>query len=330
MSVGSPPINLQLASSILFKTHRLHTAVDFIIGLPPLDGNTTLVDMFFNCRLQWWQGKLCILASYVFCLHGFPWDIATDPGHSLHLNFGKPSSTHLVPWWVTPLVTTHSPLVLASTGLSPFMASIGYQYLCLSSRRRRWQCHLNRPTCITVRACIVGSALPSEILPHNVTMFQPHPICRARRSGCPLRICPPSWLPENCCFFWGPFVNDCIVNPSSGRLKLRPSLKVQRSFHVSQIKPVNEMDLVPPPSLRLPSMLMLVVQPTWRSAFWMSVHVDVASSSWSNVRGMDLRTSLGFLSTTSWIAVYCAPCTRTIPVSLAGLWEASVEGKELS
>ncbi|TWW57314.1 putative RNA-directed DNA polymerase from transposon BS [Takifugu flavidus] len=38
-----PPINLQLASSILFKSHRSHIAVDFIISLPPLDRNTTIL-----------------------------------------------------------------------------------------------------------------------------------------------------------------------------------------------------------------------------------------------------------------------------------------------
>lgn len=42
----------------------------------------------------------------------------------------------------------------------------------------------------------------------------------------------------------GPFVNDCIINPSWHHLKLPPSLKVLHTFHVCRIMPVYEMDLV--------------------------------------------------------------------------------------
>ncbi|KAI3351393.1 hypothetical protein L3Q82_020202 [Scortum barcoo] len=50
----------------------------------------------------------------------------------------------------------------------------------------------------------------------------------------------------------GPYVVEKIINPSSVRLKLPPSLRIHPTFHVSLLKPFTPSELCPP-SLRLPS-----------------------------------------------------------------------------
>ncbi|KAI3359016.1 hypothetical protein L3Q82_015390 [Scortum barcoo] len=50
----------------------------------------------------------------------------------------------------------------------------------------------------------------------------------------------------------GPYVLEKIINPSSVRLKLPPSLRIHPTFHVSLLKPFTPSELCPP-ALRLPS-----------------------------------------------------------------------------
>lgn len=74
------------------------------------------------------------------------------------------------------------------------------------------------------------------------------PILRARQKvwlsakDLPLQVDSRKLAPR----FVGPFVIDRIVHPSADQHKLSPSLNVHPMFHVSRMKLVSELDLVPP------------------------------------------------------------------------------------
>lgn len=161
---------------------------------------------------------------------------------------------------------------------------------------------LQCPRCLgeSVRAAqlqeSMGSALPSYVLPYSrrgrqtVTVFQSRPIYCARGSGFPLKdLTLPVDSRKLAPHFVGPFVIECIINPSSVDLKLPPSLKIHLALHVSQIKLVSKLDLVPlsePPTPPCvidggPSLLGL----TWSS---------IACRSWWSGRGTATRKGLGF------------------------------------
>ncbi|KAI3358645.1 hypothetical protein L3Q82_015057 [Scortum barcoo] len=48
------------------------------------------------------------------------------------------------------------------------------------------------------------------------------------------------------CRYIGPYVVEKIINPSSVRLKLPPSLQIHPTFHVSLLKPFTPSELSPP------------------------------------------------------------------------------------
>ena len=155
-----------------------HIALDFVTGLPPSEGNTTIltvIDRFSKAahfialpKLPSSRETADLLVKHVFCLHGMPTDIVSDRGpqftsqvwrafcgalgatSSLSSGFHPQSNgqseranqqmeaalrciTHASPTsWSTQLPWVeyaNNTLVNASTGLSPFMASLGYQPL---------------------------------------------------------------------------------------------------------------------------------------------------------------------------------------------------------
>lgn len=96
--------------------------------------------------------------------------------------------------WVHPqLVGLHS-----QKGLSPFIASLGYQPYCLSTRKRTFQCSLCRPTCVA--AGVRGSRFtPCSYIRPNAPGGRPiigssahrfPPIAPARGPGFPREISP--------------------------------------------------------------------------------------------------------------------------------------------
>ncbi|KAI4805924.1 hypothetical protein KUCAC02_010517 [Chaenocephalus aceratus] len=166
-----------------------HIAVDFVTGLPPSDGNDTIltiVDRFSKAvhfvplpKLPSALETATLLTQHVFRLHGIPQDIVSDRGPqfssqvwkafcralgaSASLSSGyhpqtngqteranqdlgtalrcvasrNPASWSLhLPW----VEYAHNSLVCSATGMSPFMASNGFQPpLFPVQERERWQ-----------------------------------------------------------------------------------------------------------------------------------------------------------------------------------------------
>ncbi|TWW62381.1 hypothetical protein D4764_04G0010280 [Takifugu flavidus] len=116
--------------------------------------------------------------------------------------------------WITYLPWVeyaHNSLVSASTGLSPFMASLGYQPPFFEGQEEE-------------------VAVPS--VQANIRRCR-----RVWRQVESRKLAP---------HFVGPFEVDRMVNPAAVRLKLPPALRIHPTFHVSKVKPVAESDLVPP------------------------------------------------------------------------------------
>uniref|UniRef100_A0A674NCH2 Gypsy retrotransposon integrase-like protein 1 n=1 Tax=Takifugu rubripes TaxID=31033 RepID=A0A674NCH2_TAKRU len=142
-----------------------HIAVDFVTGLPPSEGNTTIltvVDRFSKAvhfvplpKLPTALETANLLIQHVFRLHGIPQDIVSDRGPQFTSQVWKafcralgttPSLTsgyhphleaslrcvvsRLPSSWASHLPWVeyaHNSLVSAATGLSPFMVNHGYQ-----------------------------------------------------------------------------------------------------------------------------------------------------------------------------------------------------------
>lgn len=99
--------------------------------------------------------------------------------------------------------------------------------------------------------------------------------------------------------FIGTYEIDRIINTTCVHLHLPAALKIHTSFHISQIKPVQESPLCPA-SAPLPPARIIDGAPAFTVRFWMSVlRVGVSSSSWigrvmvlRNIRGSHGPSSL--------------------------------------
>ena len=255
-----------------------HIALDFVTGLPPSEGNTTIltvIDRFSKAahfitlpKLPSSRETADLLVKHVFRLHGIPTDIVSDRGpqftsqvwrafcgalgakSSLSSGFHPQSNgqseranqqmeaalrciTHTSPTsWNTQLPWVeyaNNTLVNASTGLSPFMASLGYQPPLFPELEEEIavpsvQTHLRRYRRIWKRTRVV--------LLHASSRSQ---VQANKQFG-------KVWLRAK-------------DLPCAVRLRLPPSLRVHPNFHVSQVKPVSTSPLsptvLPPPPPRV-------------------------------------------------------------------------------
>lgn len=157
-------------------------------------------------------------------------------------------SAHL-PW----VEYAHNSHVSASTGLSPFEASLGYQPPLfpeeeadlavpsvqhhLQRCRRVWTRTREALTKAAARHCRYADRLRSP-----APQYTPGQKVWLSAKDVPLKVSSRKLAPR----FIGPYVVHSVILPSAVKLKLPPSLRIHPVFHVSQVRPVLSSVLCPP------------------------------------------------------------------------------------
>lgn len=147
----------------------------------------------------------------------------------------------------------HNSLINASSGLSPFQCSLGYQPPLFPSQEQEIavpsvQKFIRRceKTWRRARASLLRSSRRMEAQANRrrspAPMYTPGQRVWLRAKDLPLKVDSKKLAPR----FVGPFVIDHIINRSAVRLKLPSTMRIHPTFHVSQIKPVRESALAPP------------------------------------------------------------------------------------
>ncbi|KAJ8333220.1 hypothetical protein SKAU_G00421160 [Synaphobranchus kaupii] len=168
------------------------------------------------------------------------------------------SWSRFLPW----VEYAHNSLKCASTGLSPFECSLGYQPPLLSAQEAEVavpsvRSHLLRCKRMwrLTRTALLRSNTRSQHLADLHRTAAPQYRAGQQVWLSTANISLPSSSKKLQPRFIGPFPIVCLVNPVSVKLSLPASLKVYPVFHVSQIKPVSSSPLstptIPPPPVRV-------------------------------------------------------------------------------
>uniref|UniRef100_A0A3B3HSU2 Integrase catalytic domain-containing protein n=1 Tax=Oryzias latipes TaxID=8090 RepID=A0A3B3HSU2_ORYLA len=192
---------------------------------------------------------------------------------------GSDWSSHLV--WIE---YAHNSLPSSATGISPFEACLGYlpplflaQEVDVVVPSVQEHLHRCRSTWRQTRDALIRTKeINCRVANrHRVVgpSYQPgQKVCLSSRN-IPIQSTSRKLAPQ----FIGPYEIEKIINPTCVRLRLPAALKIHPSFHISQIKPVNDNPLCPPSAAPPPAriiddapafMVVDIRRVVWVSSFW--------------------------------------------------------------
>uniref|UniRef100_A0A8C7WRV6 Integrase catalytic domain-containing protein n=1 Tax=Oryzias sinensis TaxID=183150 RepID=A0A8C7WRV6_9TELE len=263
-----------------------HIAVDFVTGLPVSQGNTvilTVIDRFSKFvhfiplpQLPTATETADALVHNVFRHHGLPLDIVSDRGPQFVSQVWKAFCTALGA--TISLTSGYHPqsngqaervnqeleasLRCLVDRLSPFEAALGYPPPLFPSHEldlavpsvqdhlKRCQdiWHLTRAALLRTKESNCRTANRRRVVGPT---YQPGQRVWLSSRNIPIHATSRKLAPR----YIGPYTIEKVISPSCVRLRLPAALKIHPTFHVSQLKPVQDSTLCPPSASPPPARL---------------------------------------------------------------------------